>query len=310
MTQPNSITRRQLINIGMLASTPAWAASSSSNPPRSAEQPKLIDRQFADQGNNFRQSQTRIFDLKTGRLGNLRQLHIRAENLAVIIRQGPENRVTRGSHSVSITPTKPSYTDGFNPAPQDLDLALVGSAPPQGAWVLIEVVTLQDLYLHSQDIKATIWIDGVTLPWLRIHAHEHAVALTNINIGHLSLFRNGGPQQLAYVATGKVQSLIASAQTPGPHFYLQDLTVEKQSWVNPRNINQLFALKIDPGMNAFYDSPIQTGSNTKGFEVQVRGDPSALLFNGPGRASVKPVSAATEQAAWATLQAVTKRFPV
>jgi hypothetical protein len=310
MTLPYSANRRHFINLSMLASTPAWAASPSFNPPRSSAQPKLVDRQFADEGNNLRQSQTRTFDLKTGRLGNLRQLHIYAENLAVIIRQGPENRVTRGSQSVSITPTKPSYTDGMVPPPQDLDLALVGSAPPQGAWVLIEVATLQDLYLHSQDTKTTIWIDGVTLPWLRIHAHEHAVALTNINIGHLSLFRNGGKQQLAYVASGKVQSLIASAQTPGPQFYLQDLTVEKQSWITPRNLNQFFAIKVDSGMNAFYDSPIQTGNNLKGFEVEVRGDTSALLFNGPGRASVKPLSAMTDQAARTTLLAVTKRFSV
>ncbi len=280
---------------------------SAANSTEGPERPKILDRPFSQQMQTLRQSQARPFDLSTGRLGNLRSLHIHGENLAVIIRPGKENRVTRGSQSVAIDPLQPSTVETLDPKPQDLKLTLTKPAPVQGAWVLIEVATLQDLYMASIGPDTTLWLDRVKLPWLRVMGHLQSMVLTDVDLGHLHLDVNG---QGAFIASGQAQSVFASAQTPGAKFYLQNLSVALQTQVMPKNVDQLYALKVDPTMKAFYDSPVQTGGNTKRFPVEVKGDLKQLLFSGPGRADVKPLSASTDQEAQRIHRLVVGRFPV
>jgi hypothetical protein len=310
-----NIQRRKLIQLFASAATyigsPVLGYSMSSCLLTSAHaqpkpQPQALDAAFSVQANTLRQSRDRVFDLKTGRLGNLRHLHIQAAGLAVIIRPGPENRVTRGSHSVAINPLPASLNpENLKPLPRDLELSMAQPINGKAAWVLIEVATLQDLYIATEG--TTVWLDKVNLPWLRIMGHDGQVALTDVNIGHLHLDLNGTG---SFVATGQVESLFMSAQTPGSSFYLQDLIVKLQTHVLPKNLDQFFALNIEPNMKAFYNSPIQTGQNLRGFEVQVKGVPEQLIFSGPGRAKVSTLSSTTVQKTRTLLEAVTKRVPI
>jgi hypothetical protein len=235
----------------------------------------------------------------------LRRLQIKGDNLAIIIRSGKENRILRGSQSVAVDKGDPSAGDDkLDPKPLDLTISLTKPAPATGAWILIEVATLQDLYLASTLPSTTLLLDRVNLPALRVMTQGQSTVLNDVNCGYLHLDMNG---QGRYVASGQVQTLFVSAQQADSKFYLQDLHVVQQTHVRPKNLRQLYALKLSTGMTAFYDNPIQSNGAARDFPVEYVGIESRLKITRDGRANVTPLSAASRSAAASIRQEVMGR---
>jgi hypothetical protein len=285
--------RRQLIaaTLGLLGQT-LMICSASGQATQSKPTPLERSKQLL-------QEIDRPYNLKTGSLGNLRNLTIRTNNVMLVLRPGVTNRVVKTSHPFFIKNLDIGEADRvLKVVPRDIELSVVGKISASGAILVIEVATLQEIYLAAinanDSTTQTLLIDGVKLPYLNIACGAHDVELKRVEMDFLRFDVNG---QATVVAQGKVDELSITSAQKGSAIYVHELAVRNTLGIQALSGNQNYSILVNDSVRASYDNPARsTGIDKKRYPIEVAGQMNRLIVEGGQGADVKVLSAQTLRA--------------
>ena len=255
-----------------------------------------------------RQSRDRDYNLSTGELGNLRRLTLRLTNASVLITQGPQNKLLRGSQTVRVVNERLSKTDAaMFPLPRDLVLDTPESNDkPQGkpgAWIHLQVATLEDLYIAGEGLY--VLIDQWQLPLLDVSMHNQQLAIRNISCQELKLNINGRGTVAVTGAVNKFQ--VESAQKESQVF-AQNLRA-KTIDIQPTSSGQFVAVNVETADQAHYYNPASTPRElVDWYPIELVGDANKLRFTGPGGAKISRLSRASIERASAIFDTIEKKL--
>jgi hypothetical protein len=275
---------RRLFSQGFGVGASLWALS-----PTNAFSAQSANADFYATSKAKRQSTDRPYDAKAGLLGNLRFMNIVTPNARVLFVSGPDNRILKTSGRFGLKPPRHTYPDGKGDAvkPTDIDLHLEAGRTKE-PMALIQVATLDDVYVAGMSTGSLVWFRDVKLAHLRVSLHAQTALFTDCNLGALHLSMNG---QGTVVAQGSAEQLQVSSSQANNDFYLHDLAVRQRSIITPTNTEQRYTLDIRQTQDPVYSNPTSTNRKVEErYPVQVRGDPSKLKMGGPGRAKVTTLS--------------------
>ncbi|HVL45804.1 MAG TPA: hypothetical protein VM407_13350, partial [Acidovorax sp.] len=175
-----------------------------------------------ERANLLRDARERLWDPNTGRLGNLRHVHIIANDCTVRVVSGAENRLFlgRGTFQVADTTYGADRQGGSRPRPYDVTISATQGAsaiPRVGAdntavCFTLQLATAHELLLRGDNLK--VLFDRVDLPVLRMSlnpSHGMKLWFHGVRLGLLSVSSNAS---VVAGGTGQAQWLqLASSQS-------------------------------------------------------------------------------------------------
>lgn len=292
---------------------------------------------YRDQADRVRRSQDRPWAPTAGQLGNLRFLHIRANDCLVRIVSGNENRVFPGTREVYVVEGSRVLDDDPDeqPVPRnvtlspDMGLACGGSgscgisfdkvatAPrietSGDVCFTVQLASAHDLLLGGDNL--TVLFDRVRQPWLRVSVNPGAsprLWLHDIDVGSLTLKANAN---VRVGGTGRVEYLGAQSSNGGSAMYLH-LFNAPHVGVSTTTTGTFWSMRIGDDTDAEYYQPARApGTIAQGYRIEIDGRVDRLQVPA-SRVDPHPLGDATRAAARALGEDVlrsagpTPRFPV
>jgi hypothetical protein len=287
----------------------AAAASLSTSPDR-----------YLDQAAKARQSSDRPWEPKSGRLGNLRHVQIRARDCIVRVVSGNENRVFPGARAVVVVEQSRVLDANPNeqPAPRDVVLSTdqqracpgLGScgvsttavtdatqvSTADAVCFTLQLATAHDLLIGGDGLDLVV--DKLQQPALRIAVNPSArlrIWLNQVDLGLLSIETNAAT---VVGGNGKVDFLRLSSSDGGSKMYAHEIHANNVG-VSTTTSGTQWSIRIDPQTKAGYYQPARApGRIRELYGIEIDG-PVERLEIPAGSVNAMPLRATTRAAAHA-----------
>ncbi|MBB5209646.1 hypothetical protein [Chiayiivirga flava] len=317
---PRLIARIALFLAAMLVTASVFA-----EPSLLPNSPQL----YQTQTDRIRQSVDRPWAPDAGQLGNLRFLHIRANDCAVRIVSGNENRVFPGTQRVYVvegsrvldndpdeTPIPRNVTLAPDPAQACAGVGSCGvstawadraprSVDPDAACFTVQLASAHYLLLSGDNLA--VLVDRVRQPWLRIAVNPFArpqLWFEQVDIGLLSIAVNAG---VRIGGTGRVDHIGAQSSNGSSAMYLHEFDANHVG-VSTTTTGTTWSIRIREGTEASYYQPARApGRLAEGYRIEIDG-PLERLEVPASRVDPHPITEATRQAARTLREEVRKRL--
>lgn len=275
-------TPRPLLSarLAVLLAALAWAtAPLAPAAPLDVTPDTLIER-----ANLLRDARERPWDPATGRLGNLRQVHIIANDCTVRVVSGAENRLFlgRGTFQVVDTTSSADRQGGNQPKAYDVTISATQSAstiPRVGAdnaavCFTLQLATAHELLLRGDGLK--VLFDRVDLPTLRISlnpSHGMKLWFHEVRLGLLSI---GSNASVLAGGTGQVQWLQLASSQRSTSLLFHDMDV-RHAGVSTTTTGARFSVRIGADTDAGYYQPARAAGDLANlYPIWIDGPVSAL----------------------------------
>jgi len=250
-----------------------------------------------ERANLLRDARERPWDPATGRLGNLRHVHIIANDCTVRVVSGAENRLFlgRGTFQVVDTTYSADRHGSSRPRPYDVTISATQGAstiPRVGAdnsavCFTLQLATAHELLLRGDNLK--VLFDRVDLPVLRMSlSHGMKLWFHGVRLGLLSVSSNAS---VVAGGTGQVQWLqLASAQSSTALLF-HDMDA-RHVGVSTTTTRARFSIRIGADTEAGYYQPARApGQIALEYPIWIDGPVSALKVPA-GRVNPMPLTSA------------------
>lgn len=252
-----------------------------------------------ERANLLRDARERPWNPGTGRLGNLRHVHIIANDCTVRVVSGAENRLFlgRGTFQVADTTYGADRQGGNRPRLYDVTISAAQGAstiPRVGAdnaavCFTLQLATAHELLLRGDHLK--VLFDQVDLPALRISlnpSHGMKLWFHGVRLGLLSVSSNAS---VVAGGTGQVQWLqLASAQSSTALLF-HDMDA-RHARVSTTTTRTRFSIRIGADTDAGYYQPASApGQIALEYPIWIDGPVSALKVPA-GRVNPMPLTSA------------------
>lgn len=224
----------------------------------------------------LRESRERAWDPASGRLGNLRLVHIVADGCTVRVVSGADNRLIGPRDGVRVTEDSRS-ADGLRASPRDVTLnarAERGALPRGTVCFTLQVATADDFILSGND--AAVLFDRVELPAMRIYLNPSAplrLWFQDVRLGLLSLSSNA--TALAG-GTGQVQWLALNSSQASTALFFHEMNA-RHIGVSTTTTKPRFSIRIGPDTQAGYYQPARApGGLAQLYPIWIDGPLNAL----------------------------------
>ena len=255
------------------ATAPAHAA------PLDVTPDTLIER-----ANLLRDASERPWDPATGRLGNLRQVHIIANDCTVRVVSGAENRLFLGHGTFQAVDTTygADREGGRRPRLYDVTISatpFASAVPRVGAdntavCFTLQLATAHELLLRGDHLK--VLFDRVDLPVLRMGlnpSHGMKLWFHDVRLGLLSIDSNAS---VVAGGTGKVQWLQLASSQSSTSLLFHDMEA-RHAGVSTTTTKSRFSLRIGADTDAGYYQPARAaGDLARLYPIWIDGPVSAL----------------------------------
>lgn len=316
---PAPAVRIVLVLLAMLFAVPAFAEAG-----LLPDSPEL----YQDQTQRVRRLVDRPWDPEAGQLGNLRMLHIRADDCAVRIVSGSENRVFPGTRKVYVVENSRVLDDDPDetPAPRDVILAPevgqacagMGSCGVSTAWATrapgtgsgdaacftVQLASAHYLLLDGDNL--VLLADRVRQPWLRIAVNPGPnvrLWFEDVDIGAMT-FSVNAPVRIG--GTGRVDYLGGSSSNGGSAMYLHEFDAPHVG-VSTTTTGTQWSVRTGKDIDASYYQPARApGKLAEGYTIEIDG-PLDLLEVPASRVNPVPLRESTRAAARALRDDVLRR---
>ncbi len=293
----------------LLAALGCAAASLAHAAPLDVTPDTLIER-----ANLLRDARERPWDPDTGRLGNLRHVHIIANDCTVRVVSGAENRLFLGSGTFRAADSTYSgdrqRTARLRPYDVTISAAQGASAIPRvgadnaAVCFTLQLATAHELLLRGDNLK--VLFDRVDLPVLRMYVNpSHGVKLWfhDVRLGLLSVSSNAS---VVAGGTGQAQWLqLASAQRSTALLF-HDMDA-RHVGVSATTTRVRFSIRIGADTDAGYYQPASApGKIALEYPIWIDGPVSALKVPA-GRVNPMPLTSALRDETRALQQDVMDR---
>jgi hypothetical protein len=246
------------------------------------------------------------WDASTGRLGNLRHVHLVAPDCTVRVISGPENRVYRGRSGVRVAeaPRLPERDGGGRPVARDLTITAdpradasaiprVGDAQGPACFTL-QLATAHDLTVQGD--RLAVLFDRIELPALTLFLNPGAglkLWFHDVRVGLLGVESNAWA---AAGGTGQVDWLQLRSSQKSTALLFHDLDA-RHVGVSATTPGPRFSIRIGPQTDAVYYQPARApGRLAQLYPIWIDG-PVAALKVPAGQVDPLPLGAAQRQEA-------------
>ncbi len=251
-----------------------------------------------ERANLLRDARERPWDPATGRLGNLRHVHIIANGCTVRVVSGAENRLFLGRGAAfSVTEDTPmADRNGKNrPPPRDVTIAPgpAVSAIPRlaadtgGPCFTLQLATAHEMLLRGD--RLTVLFDRVELPALRMYVNpSHSVKLWfhDVRMGMLSLAVNAAA---GAGGTGQVEWLQLESTQRTSALLFHDMDA-RHARVSALTTGARFSVRIGKDTDAGYYQPARApGPIALEYPIWIDGPVEALKVPA-GRVNPMPLT--------------------
>lgn len=264
-----------------------------------------------ERANLLRDARERPWDPTTGRLGNLRHVHIIANDCTVRVVSGAENRLFlgRGMFQVVDTTYGADRHAGSRPRPYDVTISAAQGAsaiPRVGAdntavCFTLQLATAHDLLLRGDNLK--VLFDRVDLPVLRISlnpSHGMKLWFHEVRLGLLNVKSNAS---VVAGGTGQVQWLQVDSSQGSTSLLFHDLDA-RHARVSATTTRARFSIRIGADADAGYYQPASaSGDLARLYPIWIDGPVSALKVPA-GRVHPMPLTSALRDETRALQQVV------
>lgn len=265
-----------------------------------------------ERANLLRDARERPWDPATGRLGNLRHVHIIANGCTVRVVSGAENRLFLGrGPAFSVTEdTRMADRNGKNrPPPRDVTIApgpAVSAIPrlptdANGPCFTLQLATAHDMLLRGDQL--TVLFDRVELPALRMYVNpSHSVKLWfhDVRMGMLNLAVNAAASA---GGTGQVEWLQLESTQRASALLFHDMDA-RHARVSALTTGARFSIRIGKDSDAGYYQPARApGAIAREYPIWIDGPVEALKVPA-GSVNPMPLTSALRDETRALRQAV------
>ena len=286
-------TPRALLTL--LLAALAWATTALAHAaPLDVTPDTLIER-----ANLLRDARERPWDPATGRLGNLRHVHIIANDCTVRVVSGAENRLFlgRGTFQVADTTYGGDRQGGNRPRRYDVTISAAQGAstiPRVGAdnaavCFTLQLATAHELLLRGDNLK--VLFDRVDLPVLRMYlnpSHGMKLWFHEVRLGLLSVSSNAS---VVAGGTGHAQWLQLASSQRSTALLFHDIDV-RHAGVTATTTRARFSIRIGADTDAGYYQPASApGKIALEYPIWIDGPVSALKVPA-GRVNPMPLTTA------------------
>lgn len=215
-----------------------------------------------ERANLLRDAHERPWDPATGRLGNLRQVHLIANDCTVRVVSGAENRLFlgRGTFQVVDTTHGADRQGSARRRPYDVTITTAqgaSSIPRVGAdnaavCFTLQLATAHELLLRGDNLK--VLFDRVDLPALRMNlnpSHGMKLWFHDVRLGLLSVDSNAS---VVAGGTGQVEWLQLASSQGSTSLLFHDMDA-RHAGVSTTATGPRFSVRIGPGTHAGYYQP-------------------------------------------------------
>lgn len=237
-----------------------------------------------ERANLLRDARERPWDPTTGRLGNLRHVHIIANDCTVRVVSGAENRLFlgRGTFQVADTTYGADRQGGSRPRPYDVTISAAQGAstiPRVGTdnaavCFTLQLATAHELLLRGDNLKVVF--DRVDLPVLRMSlnpSHGMKLWFHGVRLGLLSVSSNAS---VVAGGTGQVQWLQLDSSQSSTSLLFHDMEV-RHAGVTATTTGARFSIRIGADTDAGYYQPARApGDLARLYPIWIDGPVSAL----------------------------------
>lgn len=252
-----------------------------------------------ERANLLRDARERLWDPNTGRLGNLRHVHIIANDCTVRVVSGAENRLFlgRGAFQVADATYGADRQGGSRPRPYDVTISATQGAsaiPRVGAdntavCFTLQLATAHELLLRGDNLK--VLFDRVDLPVLRMSlnpSHGMKLWFHGVRLGLLSVSSNAS---VVAGGTGQAQWLQLASSQSSTALLFHDLDVH-HAGVTATTTRARFSIRIGADTDAGYYQPARAaGQIALEYPIWIDGPVSALKVPA-GRVNPMPLTSA------------------
>lgn len=270
---PRPLLSALLVALVCAATAPAHAA------PLDVTPDTLIER-----ANLLRDASERPWDPATGRLGNLRQVHIIANDCTVRVVSGAENRLFLGHGTFQAVDTTygADREGGRRPRLYDVTISatqFASAVPRVGAdntavCFTLQLATAHELLLRGDHLK--VLFDRVDLPVLRMSlnpSHGMKLWFHEVRLGLLSI---GSNASVVAGGTGQVQWLQLASSQSSTSLLFHDMEA-RHAGVSTTTTKSRFSLRIGADTDAGYYQPARAaGDLARLYPIWIDGPVSAL----------------------------------
>ena len=252
-----------------------------------------------ERANLLRDARERPWDPTTGRLGNLRHVHIIANDCTVRVVSGAENRLFlgRGTFQIADTTYSADRQGGSRPRPYDVTISAAQGAsavPRVGAdntavCFTLQLATAHELLLRGDNLK--VLFDRVDLPVLRMSlnpSHGMKLWFHEARLGLLSVSSNAS---VVAGGTGQVQWLQLASSQRSTALLFHDMDA-RHVGVSATTTRARFSIRIGADTEAGYYQPASApGKIALEYPIWIDGPVSALKVPA-GRVNPMPLTSA------------------
>ncbi|AOG23467.1 fimbrial assembly family protein [Acidovorax sp. RAC01] len=282
------IPLRSLLAGALLCATAVHASAA----PLDVTPETLIER-----ANLLRDARERPWDPDTGLLGNLRNVHIIANDCTVRVVSGPENRLFLGSGTFRVADSSYSGDRQRNAKTRPYDVTIsaatgASAIPRVGAdnaavCFTLQLATAHELLLRGDNLK--LLFDRVDLPVLRMYVNpSHGVKLWfhDVRLGLLSVQSNA---TVVAGGTGQVQWLQLASSQASTALLFHDMEA-RHAGVTATTTGARFSIRIGADTEAGYYQPARApGRIALEYPIWIDG-PVAALKVPAGRVNPLPMN--------------------
>lgn len=252
-----------------------------------------------ERANLLRDARERPWDPATGRLGNLRHVHIIANDCTVRVVSGAENRLFlgRGTFQIADTTYSADRHGSSRPRPYDVTISAAQGAsavPRVGAdntavCFTLQLATAHELLLRGDNLK--VLFDRVDLPVLRMSlnpSHGMKLWFHQARLGLLSVSSNAS---VVAGGTGQVQWLQLASSQRSTALLFHDMDA-RHVGVSATTTRARFSIRIGADTEAGYYQPASAqGKIALEYPIWIDGPVSALKVPA-GRVNPMPLTSA------------------
>ena len=253
-----------------------------------------------ERANLLRDARERPWDPATGRLGNLRHVHIIANDCTVRVVSGAENRLFLGqgaTFQIADTTYSADRQGGSRPRPYDVTISATQGAstiPRVGAdnsavCFTLQLATAHELLLRGDNLK--VLFDRVDLPVVRMSLNpSHGIKLWfhQARLGLLSVSSNAS---VVAGGTGQVQWLQLASSQRSTALLFHDMDA-RHAGVSATTTRARFSIRIGADTEAGYYQPASApGKIALEYPIWIDGPVSALKVPA-GRVNPMPLTSA------------------